>query len=217
MLMNAKTIALTITFAAVAIALNVVRIPVVFYPGSFFQISQIPIVVVFLLYGASVGVLVGVINLVGGLLLFPLGPGGFMQYSMDFVSLLLMFAGLYVASRYIIRNDEAGRFSVGNKPVIILTALATTFRGGIMPIIDYGLVSHVLVPLFLGVTLPEAYIAGLVPAFVLYNVIVTLYTVPLAYVVATTVGRYLKIEPHFLRKVRELRVRFLIAFRITSM
>lgn len=199
--MNTKTIALTITFAAVAIALNIVRIPVVFYPRNLFQITQIPIVVAFLLYGARVGVLVGVINLAGGLLLFPLGPGGFIQYSMDFVSLLLMFAGLYVASRYIIRNDEAGRFSVGNKPVIVLTALTITFRGGIMPIIDYGVVYHVLVPLVLGSTLPEAYIAGLIPAFVLYNLIVTFYTVPLAYVVATTVGRYLKIEPRFLRKV----------------
>jgi hypothetical protein len=199
--MNSKSIALTIAFAAIAVALNAVRIPAIFYPGTFYQFSQIPIIVAFLLFGARIGVLVGVLNLAGGLSLFPVGATGIIVYPMGLVSLLIMFAGLYVASRLVTRNDESERFSLGEKPIIGLTALAIAFRGGIMPFIDYGVIFHVLVPLVLGIQIPEAYIAGLVPAFILYNVTVPLYTVPIAYVVATKVGRYLKIEPRLLRQV----------------
>jgi len=67
-----------------------------------------------------------------------------------------------------------------------------------MPLIDYGLLYHILLPLFLGTSIPEAYIVGLVPGFILYNVTVALYTVPIAYLVATKVNSYLKTETRFL-------------------
>src|SRR5512139_3193644 len=98
--MNAKSVALTVTFAAVAIALNAVRIPTIYYPGTSYQISQIPIVVAFLLFGARVGVLVGVLSVAGWLTLFPLGALGLLVYPMEFVSLSIMFAGLFVATRF---------------------------------------------------------------------------------------------------------------------
>ncbi len=69
--MEAKSIALTIVFSSIAIALNLVKIPVIFYPGTFYQISQIPIVAAFLLFGARIGILIGVLNIAGGLVLFP--------------------------------------------------------------------------------------------------------------------------------------------------
>jgi len=196
---NAKSIALAITFAAAAIALNAVRIPAIFYPNNYFQISQIPIVVAFLLFGVRIGVLVGVLNLAGGLALFPLGTAGLIVYPMDFVSLLVMFAGLYLASTFITRGVEPGGVPVLKKPVVGLTVGAVAFRGGIMPFIDYGVVNHILIPLILGFQRPEAAIIGLVPVFVLYNVVSALYTIPVAYFVATRVSVYLKIEPCFLR------------------
>lgn len=198
--MNAKSIALTITFGAVAIALNAVRIPTIFYPGVPYQLSQIPILVAFLLFGTEIGVLVGVLNVAGGLALFPLGPSGIIIYPMDLVSVLIMFAGLYVASRFIRLNEEREGSVFWKKPVVGLTTFATAFRGGIMPLIDYGVIYHVLLPLVLGLRLPEAYIAGLVPAFILYNVTVPLYTVPIAYIVAKRTSKYLEIEPRFLRE-----------------
>jgi hypothetical protein len=198
--MNAKSIALTITFAAVAIALNAVRIPTIFYPGVPFQISQIPIVVAFLLFGTEIGVLVGVLNVAGGLALFPLGPSGIIIYPMDLVSVLIMFAGLYVARRFITLNEETEGSAFWKKPVFGLTTFATAFRGGIMPLIDYGVIYHVLFPLVLGLRLPEAYIVGLVPAFVLYNVTVPLYTVPIAYIVAKHTSKYLEIASRILRE-----------------
>jgi riboflavin transporter FmnP len=196
--MNTKSISLTITFAAAAIALNAVKIPSIFYPGVPFQISQIPIVVAFLLFGTRVGVLVGVINLAGALALFPLGPNGVIIYAMDFLSVLIMFAGLYLGSKFMKRNGESERLSFWKKPLVGFTGFATVVRGSVMPFFDYA-AFHVLVPLFLGLNLPEAYIVGLVPAFVLYNVVVTLYAVPVAYFVAKQASKHLRLEPHFFR------------------
>ena len=68
------------------------------------------------------------------------------------------------------------------------------FRGGIMPFVDYGAVFHVLVPMFSSVTVQEAYVVGLIPSFVAYNVIVPLYAVPVAYGVAKSVSQSLKIH-----------------------
>lgn len=201
MRMNTKFVALIITFAAVAIALNAVRIPTVFYPGSFFQFSQIAIVIAFLLFGARIGCLVGLLNLAGGLALYPIGPVGLIAYPMDFVSLLLMFAGMWLANMFTTHSNSESPIS--KKPSFGLTLGATAVRAGIMPFVDYAVVYHVLVPLILGRDLPQAYILGLVPAFVLYNVIVTLYTVPVAYVIVAKVSKHLKIETSFLRNSRE--------------
>jgi len=199
--MNAKSTALMITFAAIAIALNAVKIPAIFYPGTFYQISQIPIVVAFLLYGARIGILVGVLNLAGGIALFPTGASSIIVYPTDFVSLLLMFSGLSAASRFINHTDGSEGLGIWKNPVIGLTAFAVAFRGGLMPFIDYGVVFHTLIPLVLGISFPEAYIAGLLPVFILYNITVPLYTVPIAYVIATKVGRHLEIEPRVLRQL----------------
>jgi riboflavin transporter FmnP len=201
--MNAKSIALTITFTAVAIALNAIRIPTIFYPGVPYQISQIPIVIAFLLFGTKIGILVGILNVAGGLILFPLGPSGIIIYPMDLVSALIMFSGLYVASRFITLNVETKESAFWKKPVVGLTIFATASRVGTMPLIDYGVTYHFLLPLVFGLRPPEAYITGLVSAFVLYNVIVPLYTIPIAYIVATKVGNHLKIEPRFVKKARD--------------
>jgi len=198
--MNAKSIALTIIFTAVALALNAIRIPTIFYPGIPYQISQIPIVIAFLLFGTKIGVLVGILNVAGGLTLFPLGPSGIIVYPMDLVSVLIMFAGLYVASRFITLNVDTKELAFWKKPVVGLTLFATASRVGTMPLIDYGVTYHFLLPLVFGLRLPEAYITGLVSAFALYNVIVPLYTIPIAYIVATKVGNHLKIESQLVKK-----------------
>ncbi len=197
--MNSKSIALAITFAAVAIVLNAVRIPTVFYPGTFFQFSQIPLVIAFILFGAKIGVFVGLLNLVGGLALFPAGAGGgLFVYPIDFLSSLLMFAGIWLAYKVTTR-DKPGGAPVLKKPAVGWTLGGTAVRVGIMPFVDYALVYHIMVPLLLGIYPSEKYILGLVPAFVLYNVVVPLYTVSIAYVVAAKVSKNLKIEMSLFR------------------
>lgn len=106
--------------------------------------------------------------------------------------MLLMLSGVYLAGKFIARKAASDRPLDEKKVIIYLTAFAAAVRGGLAPFLDYGVLYHVLLPLILGISIPEAYIAGLVPSFILCNVTVPLYTVPISCVVATKVGRYLK-------------------------
>jgi riboflavin transporter FmnP len=192
--MNARSIALIISFAAIAMVLNTVRIPTIYWPGFSYYFSEIPIVVAFLLFGINIGFLVEVVQLAGQMVLFPAGPAGLVIYPMGFVAVLLMFAGLYVASRFTGRKETPQNFLNGSNSIIYLTTFAVAFRGAIMPLIDYGITYRVLLPLVLGVSIPETYIAALVPAFVLFNVTVPLYTIPVGCLIARRVSKHLIME-----------------------
>jgi riboflavin transporter FmnP len=185
--MKTKSIALTITFSAIAIGLTAIKIPTLFYPGGFFRFSQIPVIIAFLLFGFRTGVLVGFVTLIGQIAVFPFNISAvFIAYPMEFVSSVAMLVGMHFSKR-LIRKDGSGKNSLLKKPAIGLTAFATLFRGCIMPFADYLVTFHVLVPLLLQVKVSEAYIVALVPAFIAYNIIVPLYTVPAAYIVAKRV------------------------------
>ena len=67
-----------------------------------------------------------------------------------------------------------------------------------MPIIDYAVLYTILLPIALGISIPESYIIALVPAFILYNVTSTLYAVPIAYLIARKVSKQLKISAKYL-------------------
>ena len=105
--MDTKSITLIAIFAAIAIALNVVRIPTIYWPGFSYHFNEIPIVVAFLLFGPKIGVLVGVLQLVGQEILFPVGPIGIVVYPMGFVALLVMFFGVYLGNRFITHKDAS--------------------------------------------------------------------------------------------------------------
>ncbi len=195
--MNARSIALAVTLAAIAIALNTIRIPTIYLPGFSYHFNEIPIVVTFILFGPQIGLLVGVIHLAGQELLFPIGPTGIVAYPMGFIALLVMVAGAYLANRLIIHKFKFDNPSNDEKRAIWMTAGASISRGGIMPIVEYFVLYGVLFPLVLGTGIPRTYVVGLVPSYILYNVTVTLYTVPIAWLLATKVSKQLKLDPSF--------------------
>lgn len=192
--MKTKEIALAITFAAVAIALTAIKIPTLFYPGGYFRFSQIPVMVAFLLFGLRIGVLVGLVTLMGQIAVFPSSANAiFMAYPTEFLSALVMIIGMYLSIK-LINKANMGRFSFLKKPAIGLTVFATLLRGAIMPFFDYIVVFHILVPLVVQINPLESYIVGLVPSFIAYNVLVPLYTVPIAYIIAKRSSRSLSIK-----------------------
>ena len=192
--MNARSIALAITFAAIAIALNVVKIPTIYWPGWSYHFNEIPIVIAFMLFGPKIGILVGVIHLTGQELLFPTGPAGIVAYPMGFIALLLMLSGVYLANWFISRRTSPDKPFSEKRRSVYLTAFSTASRGAIMPFLTYGVMYHVLLPLVLGINVPETNVMALVPSFILYNVTVPLYTIPIAYFTATEVNKSLRIE-----------------------
>ena len=191
--MKSRTVTVIIVFTAVAVVLNVIRIPTVYWSQNFYQFSQIPIIAAFILFGVKIGITVGVLNWLSALALFPLGLNGFVSYSMDLISLMIMFLGLYLAACLCSRK-LIDKWSKQNKLLILITGFAFIFRGGIMPLVDYGVLYHVLLPLFFGIALPETLVLGLIPIFIIYNVTTVLYTVPVAYLIAIKTGKFLNLD-----------------------
>lgn len=196
--LNARTISLIAVFAALAIILNTIRIPTVYYPNFFYSLYEIPILVAFIIYGFKVGFLIEIIHVIGQEIFFPMGPGGIVVYPMGLVVHLLMFSGIYFSSKLVNRKITSGKIFSRNNTAFFYTVFATAFRGGLMPIIDYAILYNILLPLALGITIPAGYILSLVPAFIFYNITSTLYSVPIAYMVAQKTSNYLKLETKFL-------------------
>ena len=192
--MNARAIALISTFAALAIALNAIRIPSIFWPGFSYSFCEIPVLVAFLIFGFKIGFLVEALHIAGQEIFFPVGLAGIVVYPMGFIFVPLMFSGIYLASKFLARRAASGKQISEKKRTLHFTGFATALRGGIMPVIDYAVLYNFLLPLALSQTIPAAYIATLVPSFIVYNITNALYVVPVAYLVAKRVSKYLKME-----------------------
>lgn len=196
--MNSKSLALTATFSSLAIILNAIRIPTFYWPNMIYLLADIPVIIAFLLYGFKTGILVEILHILGQLIFFPVGTAGFVAYPTGLLINLLMFSGIYLANKFIVSETGFKNHNTEKKKAIIFTGFAAIIRTGIMPIYDFFVFYHLLLPLALGVSIPEIYIIGLVPSFVLYHFTTTLYTIPTAYLIARKVSNYLKIKPTYL-------------------
>jgi hypothetical protein len=196
--MDSKSVTVIATFSSLAIVLNVVRIPTVFWPNMIYLFTGIPIVVAFLLYGFNTGILVGALHILGQLIFFPVGTVGFVTYPVGLLINLLMFSGVYLANKLIVSKPRFTNHTSEKKKTIIFTGFAIIIRTGIMPLFDFFVFYHLLLPLVLGTSIPELYIVGLVPSFILYHITSALYTIPTAYLIARKASKYLRITAKYL-------------------
>ncbi len=189
--LNTKKIALIVVFAALAIALSPVRIPTFFWPGQYFRLWEIPVIVAFFLFGFKIAFSVTVLYAAGFVSIIP-DASGIIGFPWAIVLMLSVFLGLFLAGKLISQNTlekDSGR----KKPVIFFTLCATLSRTVIMPFVDYG-VYRFLLPLVIGHPIPDAYILGLMPAIVFFNAVTPLYIIPVSYLVTKTVSKHLRIE-----------------------
>jgi riboflavin transporter FmnP len=195
--LNTKSITLIAVFAAIAIILNAIRIPSIYY-SFFYTLCDIPVLVVFIIYGFKMGFLVEAIHIMGQEIFFPTGVAAVVTYPFGLVIHTFMFSGIYVAFKIIQRKRAERNFVGEKKGIIYSTGLATALRGGLMPFIDYLVLYNIALPLALGISIPQSYILALVPAFIVYNLTSTLYAVPIAYLIATKTSKYLRIKAKYL-------------------
>ena len=88
------------------------------------------------------------------------------------------------------------KLTTGIMPIVLFTAFCIIVRASIMLPVDYTIYSSIL-PIVIGVNIPNAYIIGLMPFTFLFNVLVPLYTVPLSYLLAKTIGNNVKVGNKF--------------------
>ncbi len=189
-IMNTKTIALVISFAAVTIVLNPIGVPAPYLPGFQYRVWDIPIIVAFLLFGFKFAVSVAVFNAAAQLMLFP-RPIGVVAPLWFLVAVLVLLAGLYFAAKLLKGKVTGQKTPSDRKPLIYFTALGITFRVAIMPLVDYYVGLYAL-PL-VGVNLSPVFLLAAAPATVLFSVTQTLYLVPVGYLIAKKVNKALKV------------------------
>jgi riboflavin transporter FmnP len=186
--MNTKTIAITSVFAAFTVILNLspFKIPAPFAPFLIYQIWEIPIVAVFLLYGPLMGIVIAVINTLVLLAVFqgalPTGP----LYNL--AAVLSMLFGIYVVHQFAGTHSNRREKKV---LTLLSTVLGTISRVGMMTLINWAFLRY---PPPLGFSMPEEAVIMVLPAIGLFNATLALYTIPIGYVIAKKVSSSIKIR-----------------------
>jgi riboflavin transporter FmnP len=196
--MKTVAIAVVIVFAALTVVLNPALsgagVPAPYAPYLVYQIWEIPIVAVYLLYGYKYGTLIAVMNAFILLALF-IGPGGLPSAPFyNLAAILAMMVGVYIPHK--IASLRANRSETeGNPPqfreklIAVSTVLGITFRVCIMTIVNY-IVLRYSYPI--GYAMPEVLILGTLPLIALFNATLALYTIPMGYVISNAVKKNLK-------------------------
>ena len=192
-MMNTRSIAIIITFTALSIVVIPFRIPTVYLPGFYYYFWGIPIVAALLLFDFKVALSVMILNTLARMAM-GVNPNPLVLPVIVWAPFLTMLGGVYLANKLIARRGSIGKPISEARKIIVVTALGVAFRGIIMPFVDYANY-HTVFPFFLGIAFPEAYILGIMPATVLFNILVPLYEVSIGYLIARTVGKNLKIGP----------------------
>jgi riboflavin transporter FmnP len=186
---SSKKIAITATFTALTIGLNLspIKIPAPYAPFLIYQVWEIPIVAAFLLYGISVGILIAVVNTLVLLAIFPgaLLTGPLYNLAAIFSMILGMFLGISLA-KTIGWNSRKHRLRLAS----IATLFGVIFRVGIMSVVNWAFLRF---PPPVGFSLTEEVILFYLPLITFFNATLALYTIPLGYAIAETIRMHLKI------------------------
>lgn len=192
--MNTKTLALTIVFAAVTVALNPaisgMAVPAPYAGFLFYQIWEIPIVVAFLLIGPKYGAAISIVNTAVLLAIFPgASPTGPFY---NLAACLSMLLGIYLAYKLIPNKQktENSTFRYGTKLIAFSTVLGIIFRVAFMSIVNYVFLRY---PPPFGYAMSEALVIYWVPFIAFFNATLALYTIPIALLIAKVISSNLKL------------------------
>jgi riboflavin transporter FmnP len=179
---NAKSIALTISFAGIAIVLNPavsgLGVPYPPFPSLIFNVWEIPVITVFLLFGFRFGMSVAALN---ALFLFAVWPGPSRPfYALGTVfSAFSMMLGIYVmykAFGHRFSGETAGERA---KIAVSSTIFAALLRIAILAPYMYFLLRS---PVY---SFPDvAILTFVLPWQAIYNIAQPLITIPIAFIIA---------------------------------
>ena len=156
--------------------------------GWGFRLWEIPIVIAFLLFGLKMGVTVALVHTFAELTIFP-SPVGILGPPTALLGTLVMLLGLYAADRLLKKRNTPQ--DAGVKKGVYYTIFGTLARLAFSPIAAF-LIYAVLLPV-VGVSLPMPAIIGLIPFVLLFDLILSLYTIPIGYLVARIISKNLKV------------------------
>jgi riboflavin transporter FmnP len=189
---NAKSIALIISFAGLAIVLNPaisgLGIPYPPVPSLTFNLWEIPVIAVFLLFGFKFGISVAAIN---ALFLFSVWPGPSRPFYPigTMISALSMMLGIYLTFKVVRHKIPAKTLTNKAKIVAFATVFGSLLRIAFQAPWTYWLLRS---PFY---NMPETFVLTVwLPWQAVYNVVQPLITVPLAFIIARGVNNNVKIS-----------------------
>ncbi len=186
-MMNTKAIGIIIAFTALTTALNFVRIPAPYNPVLSYQLSDIVLIVAFLLFGLKVGITIAGLNMIlkMTILVDVSGPVGPPYYLIAFLS---MFFGVFLFEKLVKLNKSDKEPS---KNVVLSTSLGAFTRTLIMLPLDY-IVYGFLVSVVSGLSIAESYELVIIamPSMIFYNITVPIIMIPTSYFIARKLSRY---------------------------
>ncbi len=191
--MNAKSIALIITFAGITIILNpAVSGIVIPYPPLptylAFNVWEIPIIVVFLLFGFKVGLSVAGINALFALSIWP-GPSNPFLAVGTLITATTMMVGIYLMFKTIGHRIPAQTLRNRTRLIILATFCASIFRIVFQASWSYFLLKS---PVF---NAPDSFVFMVwLPWQAVFNMLQPLITIPIAFVIARGVIKNLGLE-----------------------
>jgi len=184
--MNTKVLAMIIAFTAITVFLNPrfsgIVIPS-FVPGLWFQIWEIPVYAAFLILGFRASLSIAILNTI---VLQVISPGvPFNVPSANLLAVLATLLGMYLAQKLITRKKPNNQNHFTKREIAFSTTFGLICRFVTMLCYIYLLAVfagtlQIVVPLF--------------PLIAVYDIIVVLYSVPLAYAITKTVQKYLKLK-----------------------
>jgi hypothetical protein len=181
--LEVKAVGVTAAFTALATVLNLIKIPAPYFPMFFYQLGDIVLVIAFFLFGLKIGFATLFLNVGVTMVLNPtlIGVVGAPYYAL---AVLTMILGSYISLKVIKKRQLNTHYSE-----VKTTAYATVFaiitRTLIMLPSDLFLYKF-LVAFVSGWSLADSFelITATIPFFIIYNVTVPLFVIPVSYYVA---------------------------------
>lgn len=189
--MKTKTLATTIIFAALTVALNPaisgIGVPAPYAPYLIYGLWEIPIITAFLLLSPASAISIAILN---SAVLFAFFPGSLPTgplYNLIAVSSTLL--GLYLARKFI-KHETANQ----QKPLKIFAA--STIFGIILRVVVMTAVNYITLqqPYPIGFELDELAVIATLPLTAVFNATVVLYIIPLGEFTARVIKSRLKFE-----------------------
>jgi hypothetical protein len=187
--MNTKALAMSIAFAVVAMVLNPavtgIKIPSPFLTGLYYQVWDIPIMIAFLLLGFKYGVFAGVLNSFFLFAVFP-GPSQPFYAPSNVVAQFSMMIGIFLGIKLFNRKGQGMKTASRIKLVATSTVLGIIVRLPIMLAIMFVILRY-----FMGLT--QSVTFALLFVQVIYIIVISAYTIPVAFITASAVNKNLKV------------------------
>ncbi|MCW4028784.1 MAG: hypothetical protein NWE92_03965 [Candidatus Bathyarchaeota archaeon] len=182
--MKAKSLVLVIILAALAMALTPLAFPFPALPALFFALSEVPIMVVYLLFGFKEGLFAAALNCLFLFFVWP-GPSNPFLPLGSIVSWSAMMLGIYLASNLSAQRGAHEKMVFSRRKAELAVIFSIILRLLLTTPLMY------VVLRLLG--LPEVgIVVFLLPWLAVFNTIQTLITLPISFAAVTAVNKNFK-------------------------